>query len=137
MSALVRCIVANAILLFALAPGFGLIVSGQSTPEPQRYGRDDQDYASQFAEVLTQLDTFWLGNFEETGATYRSPSVIPLEDFVITGCGPAGPEDFAHYCRPDEAIYYSPVALADLLAASGTLPPLWSSPMSGGTTCSG
>jgi hypothetical protein len=124
MSALVRCIVASAILLLALAPGFGPVVSAQSTPEPQRYGRDDQGYASQFSEVLTQLDTFWLGNFAETGATYRSPSVIPLEDFVITGCGPAGPEDFAHYCRPDEAIYYSPVTLANHARRIGDFAPI-------------
>ena len=103
-AALVRLIVAIAILLTMFGSAFGLVVSAQSTPEPQRYGRDDQGYASQFAEVLGQLDAFWVGNFAATGATYRSPSVIPLEDFVITGCGPAGPEDFAHYCRPDEAI---------------------------------
>jgi hypothetical protein len=116
--------VASAILLFALVPGFGLVVSAQSTPEPQRYGRESEGYASQFAEVLGQLDAFWVSNFAATSATYRSPSVIPLEDFVITGCGPAGPEDFAHYCRPDEAIYYSPAALADHARRIGDFAPI-------------
>jgi hypothetical protein len=88
-------------------------VSAQGTPEPQRYGRDDQGYASQFAEVLDQLDAFWSSNFAATSATYRSPAVIPLEDVVITGCGPAGPEDFAFYCGNDETIYYSPAGFAE------------------------
>ena len=111
MSALVR--LAIAILLLALAPGFGPVVSAQSTPEPQRYGREGQDYASQFADVIDQMDTFWLGIFEGTEADYRPPAVTPLEDFVITGCGPAGPENFAFYCPRDEAIYYFPDGFAE------------------------
>jgi hypothetical protein len=111
MSALIRLAVAT--LLLAIAPGFGLAVSAQSTPEPQRYGRESQGYASQFTEVLDQLDAFWSGNFSEAGATYRSPTVIPLEDVVITGCGPAGPEHFAFYCPREETIYYSPAGFAE------------------------
>ena len=110
MSALVRLALAS--LLLALAPGIAPAVSAQGTPEPQRYGRDNQGYASQFAEVLDQLDAFWLSNFEATGASYRSPAVIRLDDFVVTECGPAGPENFAFYCHRDEAIYYSPDGFA-------------------------
>ena len=124
MSALVRLAVTFAFLLSTLGPAFGLIVTAQGTPEPQRYGRESQGYASQFAEVLDQLDAFWLGNFEAIGATYRSPEVIPLEDFVITGCGPAGPEDFAFYCRHDEAIYYSPVGFAERERRIGDFAPI-------------
>jgi predicted metalloprotease len=112
MFALVRLTAAIAIILSAVGPEFDVAVLAQSTPEPQRYGRESQGYASQFIEVLDQLDAFWLDNFEATGATYRSPAVIPLEDFVITGCGPAGPENFAFYCPRDESIYYSPDAFA-------------------------
>ena len=67
MSPLVRhalVVVILVMLISALGPGFGIAVSAQSTPEPQRYGRDDQGYASQFTEVLDQLDAFWSGNFE-------------------------------------------------------------------------
>jgi Putative neutral zinc metallopeptidase len=124
MPAVVRLAAAIAILLSALGPAFGLVVSAQGTPEPQRYGRESQGYAAQFADVLDQLDTFWREIFAETGATYRTPTVIRLEDFVITGCGPAGPEDFAHYCRPDEAIYYSPDALANHARRIGDFAPI-------------
>jgi hypothetical protein len=54
------------------------------------------------------LDAFWSSNFAEAEAPYESPAVVPLEDFVLTGCGPAGPDDFAFYCPLDETIYYSP-----------------------------
>jgi uncharacterized protein len=124
MPALVRFTAAIAILLSALEPVFGPVVAAEVTPEPQRYGRESQGYAAQFAEVLDQLDAFWRGIFAETGATYRTPTVIRLEDFVITGCGPAGPEDFAHYCRPDEAIYYSPDALAGHARRIGDFAPI-------------
>ena len=113
MSALVHRAAATAILVIALVSGSGPGISAQSTPEPQRYGRESQGYASQFTEVLGQLDAFWSVNFAEAGTPYRSPSVVPLEDFVITGCGPAGPEDFAFYCPLDETIYYSPAGFAE------------------------
>jgi predicted metalloprotease len=100
------------VLLSVFGLGFGQAVSAQSTPEPQRYGRDSQGYASQFPEVLDQLDAFWSANLAETAATYRSPTVFPLEDFVITACGPAGPEDIAFYCPLDQTIYYSPAGFA-------------------------
>ena len=123
-TALVRPAVAVAILLTILGPNVNLIASAQGTPEPQRYGRASQGYASQFAEVLDQLDAFWMGNFEATGGTYRSPAVIPLEDLVITGCGPAGPEDFAFYCRNDETIYYSPAGFAEHERRFGDFAPI-------------
>jgi predicted metalloprotease len=113
MSALVRRAFIFGILVSTLCPGLGNAVSAQGTPEPQRYGRENQGYASQFAEVLDQLDAFWSGNLAEAGAPYRSATVFPLEDVVITGCGPAGPKDFAFYCRLDETIYYSPAGFAD------------------------
>src|SRR5215212_4438387 len=113
MFALVRHGAAAAVLLFTLCQGFDPDVLAQGTPEPQRYGRESQGYASQFTEVVDQLDAFWSENFAAAGATYRSPAVVPLEDFVITGCGPAGPEDFAFYCSLDEAIYYSPASFAE------------------------
>jgi predicted metalloprotease len=113
MSALVRHAIVFAVLVPTLCSAFGNAAWAQSTPEAQRYGRDNQGYASQFIEVLDQLDAFWSGNFAGAAATYRSPSVIPLEDFVVTGCGPAGPEDFAFYCPIDETIYYSPAGFAE------------------------
>jgi predicted metalloprotease len=108
-----RALVFVIILISALCPALGTPVSAQGTPEPQRYGRESQDYASQFTEVLDQLNTFWSGNFAEAGAPYRPPTVIPLEDVVITRCGPAGPEHFAFYCPSEEAIYYSPAGFAE------------------------
>jgi predicted metalloprotease len=113
MVALVHRVVAVVILLSTIGSAVGPVVSAQSTPEPQRYGRESQGYASQFAEVIDQLDAFWLGIFDTAGAIYRTPAVIPLADFVITGCGPAGPEKFAFYCRNDETIYYSPAGFAE------------------------
>jgi predicted metalloprotease len=113
MVVLVHRVVAVVILLSTIGSAVGPVVSAQSTPEPQRYGRESQGYASQFAEVIDQLDAFWLGIFDTAGAIYRTPAVIPLADFVITGCGPAGPEKFAFYCRNDETIYYSPAGFAE------------------------
>ena len=85
MIALVRVTVAAAILMSTLGPAVGLVASAQGTPEPQRYGYESQGFASQFAEVIDQLDAFWLGIFDTAGGIYRTPAVAPLEDFVITG----------------------------------------------------
>src|SRR5215207_4781178 len=99
---------AAAVLIFA--PQLALVPSvyAQPTPESQRYGNEEQGYASQFGEVLTELDAFWLDIFDASGATYRTPSVVALDQPLTTGCGPAGPQDVAFYCPPDEGIYYSP-----------------------------
>jgi uncharacterized protein len=124
MTALVHLAATIAIMLSALGPPFVVAVSAQETPDPQRYGQESQGYAAQFTEVVDQLDAFWRGIFAGTGATYRTPTVIRLEDFVITDCGPAGPEDFAQYCRLDETIYYSPDALADHARRIGDFAPI-------------
>jgi predicted metalloprotease len=112
MSALIRCALVCTALLFTCGFGLSMGVSAQSTPESNRYVRETQGYAGEFAEVLTQLDTFWAGIFANAGATYRSPAVVPLERLIETGCGPAGPQDFAFYCSRDETIYYSPTGFA-------------------------
>ena len=56
---------------------------------------------------------FWGDIFETSGTAYRTPTVVPLDQRITTGCGPAGPDDFAFYCRADEAIYYSPAGFAE------------------------
>jgi predicted metalloprotease len=121
-AALVR--LAIAILLLALAPGVGLVVSAQSTPEDQRYGRDNQGYASQFTEVLTELDAFWIDNFEASTTAYRTPTFVPLEQRITTGCGPAGPDDHAFYRPSDEGIYYSPAWFLDRERGIGDFVPI-------------
>jgi predicted metalloprotease len=50
--------------------------------------------------------------------------VTPLEDFVITGCGPARPENFAFYCPRDEAFYYSPDGFAEHERRIGDFAPI-------------
>lgn len=112
MPALLRLQLVCALLLAIGGPVLASGVSAQSTPEPNRYVRESQGYAGQFADVLTQLDSFWIGIFGEAGVAYRSPAAIPLERPVETACGPAGPQDFAFYCPRDEAIYYSPQGFA-------------------------
>lgn len=112
MSTSVRQTLVFVIIVSALSSAFGKVVSAQGTPEPQRYHREDQGYASQFPEVLDQLDAFWSTNFEEAGTPYESPAVVPLEEVVVTACGPASPDDFAFYCARDETIYYSPAGFA-------------------------
>jgi hypothetical protein len=47
-AALVRLVVAITFVLSALGSAIGLVVSAQSSPEPQRYGRNDLGYASQW-----------------------------------------------------------------------------------------
>ncbi|MCC2626676.1 MAG: putative protein of unknown function, zinc metallopeptidase [Thermomicrobiales bacterium] len=98
------------IAVLLLAPQLALIssVSAQVTPEAQRFGNEEQGYAGQFGEVLTELDAFWVEIFDASGALYRTPSIVALDQPVNTGCWPARPEDLAFYCPPDEGIYYSP-----------------------------
>jgi predicted metalloprotease len=104
--------------LIAMSP-----VSAQSTPQAQRYG-GDQGYARQFADLLVELDAFWLGIFQASGIAYRTPGVVPLEQQMDTGCGPVGPEDFALYCPRDESIYYSPQGFAEHDARIGDFGPV-------------
>ena len=86
----------------------------QDTPTPasQRYGSDRSGYAGEFTDVLAQLDIFWSDTFQDSGASYRSPNVVPLNDVIDTGCGPATPAEFAFYCPLDQTIYYSPTGFA-------------------------
>src|SRR5215217_4583533 len=82
------------LLLLAIPSSHILDVSAQSTPAAQRYGNQEQGYAGQLTEVFSQLDAFWVGIFESSGMNYRTPGVVPLNQPITTGCGPAGPDDF-------------------------------------------
>ena len=124
-ASLIRLVVSIAFLLPTLGPASGSVASAQGTPEPQRYGREDQGYVSQFPEVLEQLDAFWSGNFADAGTPYESPAVVPLEDAVITACGPAAQTtspSTAHATKP--SITHRP-GLPCITSALGTLPPSW------------
>jgi predicted metalloprotease len=99
-------------------------VAAQSTPQAQRYGHETQEYASDFAAVLTELDAFWFDIFRASGGTYRTPVIVALEQRIMTGCGPAGPEDFAFYCPADAAVYYSPEGFADHERRIGDFAPI-------------
>ncbi|MDQ3696085.1 MAG: neutral zinc metallopeptidase [Chloroflexota bacterium] len=109
---LMRFALLSTVVLATYGSALAMVVSAQSTPEPNRYVRESQGYAGQFADVLEELDAFWFGIFSEAGVVYRAPAVIPLERPVQTGCGAAGPQDFAFYCPRNETIYYSPRGFA-------------------------
>lgn len=111
MPAVPRAVVTLWVFFSILVPTAGSLVAAQETPEPRRYGQRD-GYAGQFSEVFSELNAFWLTSFQAAGITYRTPNVISLEEQVVTGCGPAGPVDFAFYCPRDETIYYAPDGLA-------------------------
>lgn len=113
MPALTRLSGFAAIVVLALLPAFGVAASTQGTPTPQGYGRSDQGYAAQFGEVIIQLDEFWRAVYRESGIGYQTPTVVAVEGPIQTGCGPAGPEQFAFYCPTDRTIYYAPAGFAD------------------------
>jgi uncharacterized protein len=98
------------------------VLTAESPPEPEHEahprtvaaatdGAAEQGYRIPFLEVAQDLNSFWQHTFAATGTPYRAPSVHTLEGPVVTACGPAGPENFAFYCPPEEVVYYSPAWL--------------------------
>lgn len=101
-------------MLPILLPFSGLTVHAQETPTPvpQGYRSDREGYAGEFTQVQAQLDVFWSATFQESGASYRTPGIVPINDVIDTACGQASPSSFAFYCPPDQTIYYSPMGFA-------------------------
>src|SRR4051812_16790868 len=108
------------VMLTLLAPD----AVAQNTPVPERYGGETQDYAAQFTDVIDQLNDFWSSSFADAGVQYRAPSVMTLDEPIVTACGDAGPGDFARYCPLDETIYYSPAAFATHRLRFGDFAPI-------------
>lgn len=81
------------ILLFA-SP---MTASAQETPTPipQGYRSGRAGYASEFNEVLGQLDAYWFSIFSQSANEYHAPGVVAVTASIVTSCGPASPADFA------------------------------------------
>jgi predicted metalloprotease len=98
----------------------------ESVPPAQGYRGDEQaePYRGVFADLAIAIDAFWEGTFRAARVAYISPSVVPIEQMLVTGCGQQGPESAAFYCRPDMTIYLSPYFLSDVELAVGDYAPI-------------
>ena len=58
--------------------------------------------------VLTDIDSFWAGEFAANGADYYAAGITPVTEVVASSCGDFGPYDNpAAYCPVDDTVYVS------------------------------
>ena len=65
------------VTLWSLVPP-GLAAGQSDEREGRGYGGQQEPYAVQFGDLLSDLDTFWSDAFRDAGAVYRSPNVVPI-----------------------------------------------------------
>ena len=79
----------------------------QSTPE--------EDQMAQFVSVvLKDTETVWSKIFQESGSSYRKPTLVLFRDEVSSACGFASAASGPFYCPQDEKIYID-LSFCDLL----------------------
>jgi predicted metalloprotease len=81
-------------------------VDETTAQQPAPGESDAQDQGKQFVNfVLTDLDTFWTGQFESAGRQLQPPGLVLFSDAVASGCGQASSATGPFYCPLDQKAY--------------------------------
>jgi predicted metalloprotease len=87
--------------------------SGSQNEQFQSTAEEDQ--MAQFVSVvLKDTETVWSKIFEESGSSYRKPTLVLFRDEVSSACGFASAASGPFYCPSDEKIYID-LSFCDLL----------------------
>jgi len=80
----------------------------------------EEDAMAQFVSVvLADTEDVWKKLFEESGSTYREPSLVLFRDQTESGCGYATGASGPFYCSADEKIYIDLAFCDDLVNKLG------------------
>jgi len=80
----------------------------------------EEDAMAQFVSVvLADTEDVWKKLFEESGSTYREPSLVLFRDQTESGCGYASGASGPFYCSADEKVYIDLAFCDDLVNKLG------------------
>lgn len=110
----------------SLASAELLLAQVTPTPVAQDYrgAGEEFEYRGAFTDIALAINNHWSDVFRGSLVSYVSPSVIPLDRSLLTGCGRHGPEAAAFYCPLDRTIYLNPNFLAERERTVGDYAPI-------------
>lgn len=116
-----------AVLLLVLAVP-DRAVWAQLTPTPSASGYrgtgQENPYTGDFSDLALAIDGFWSTTFQDAGAAYLPPAIVPLDHALQSACGLLRPGELALYCGLDATIYLSPAFLAEQHREVGDYAPI-------------
>lgn len=96
------------VLLFGGDPSqlFDSLPGGSTSTEQQVQASAEEDEMAQFVSVvLKDTETVWGKIFEESGSTYRQPTLVLFSGQVESACGMATSASGPFYCPSDQRVY--------------------------------
>jgi predicted metalloprotease len=80
---------------------------GGSSPTTEQYvpTAEEEQLAKFVGVVLGDLEKVWGNIFEQSGSTYRKPTLVLFTDQVKSACGYASAASGPFYCPDDEKVY--------------------------------
>jgi len=93
-----------------------LLNTSQSGAETGQFqSTEEEDQMARFVSVvLKDTETVWSKIFQESGSSYRKPTLVLFRDEVSSACGYASAASGPFYCPSDERVYID-LSFCDLL----------------------
>lgn len=99
-------VIAIIVLLLGGDPSQLLNMGPSETSTEQVATTPEEDEMAQFVSVvLKDTETVWGKIFEESGSTYRQPTLVLFRDQVESACGLASSASGPFYCPSDQKLY--------------------------------
>jgi len=98
-------VIAIIILLLGGDPSELLNFSGDTQTEQITTTAEEDEMAQFVSVVLKDTETVWGKIFEQSGSTYRQPTLVLFRDQVESACGYASSASGPFYCPGDEKVY--------------------------------
>jgi len=98
-------VIAIIILLLGGDPSELLNFSGDTQTEQVTSTAEEDEMAQFVSVVLKDTETVWGKIFEQSGSSYRQPTLVLFRDQVESACGYASSASGPFYCPGDEKVY--------------------------------
>lgn len=98
-------IIAIIVLLLGGDPSQLLNMQGGTETEQVSTTAEEDQMAQFVSVVLKDTETVWGKIFEQSGSTYRQPSLVLFRDQVESACGFASAASGPFYCPEDQKVY--------------------------------
>lgn len=113
-------LIALVVLLLGGDPS-GILNQTSTTTESGQYepNAEEQKMAQFVSVVLKDTETIWGKIFQESGSTYRQPTLVLFSGQVASACGYASASSGPFYCPGDEKVYIDLEFFANLQSRLG------------------
>ena len=113
-------LIALVVLLLGGDPS-GILNQTATTTESGQYEptAEEQKMAQFVSVVLKDTETIWGKIFQESGSTYRQPTLVLFSGQVASACGYASASSGPFYCPGDEKVYIDLEFFANLQSRLG------------------